>query len=54
MKLLRKKTYQDLLNANSVLESRVAELEKERLKVGLIRDSKGILHSIKDKYAKLF
>ena len=54
MKILKNSTYQNLLDGNSVLSSRVAELEKERLKVGLIRDSKGILHSIKDKYAKLF
>jgi len=43
MKLLKNSTYQDLLNANSVLASRVAELEKERIKTGVVRDKKGRL-----------
>jgi len=60
MKLLRKKTYQDLLNANSVLSSKLAKsdldvillkkeigrLNSERDYVNMTRDKKGVLHSI--------
>ena len=60
MKLLRNKTYQDLLNANSVLSSKLAKsdldvillkkeigrLNSERDYVNMTRDKKGVLHSI--------
>ena len=60
MKLLKNSTYQDLLNANSVLSSKMAEsdldvillkkeigrLNSERDYVNMTRDKKGVLHSI--------
>ena len=59
MKLLKNKTYQDLLNANSELSSRLSDLgiltsrlERDRLYVNFTRDKLGRLHPIKSKLKK--
>ena len=49
MKLLKNSTYQNLLNEKTVLLQKIDALEKARIYVGMTRDIRGVLHSIKSK-----